>query len=327
MILAGVDEAGYGPVLGPLVVSVCAVEIPDADATDHIPSDDIPNVWKLLPGILSQKKCAKGRRLHVNDSKAVYSPSAGMKELERAVLCMAINAGTPCGSLQELLLGASDVAAHLGQYAWYHDGLDTQFPLEIDAMAVKISSNALSVACRAAKCQFVHYRSRVLLERQFNDAVSKTQNKASASFSLVASHFDDLMKRFGDKNLTIVCDRQGGREHYGNLLRMMFEEWSLEIESESPKRAEYRLKRGNQSVRIIFAEKAESLALPVAAASMLAKYTREALMHRFNCYWKKHNPELKPTAGYYTDGMRFLTDIAELRKMLGVKDEQLIRCR
>ena len=30
----------------------------------------------------------------------------------------------------------------------------------------------------------------------------------------------------------IVCDRQGGREHYGHLLRLMFEEWALEVNRE-----------------------------------------------------------------------------------------------
>jgi ribonuclease HII len=108
---------------------------------------------------------------------------------------------------------------------------------------------------------------------------------------------------------------------------MMFEDFRLSIISETDARSEYELTQGDRRARIVFKEKAESDCLPVAAASMLAKYTREALMHRFNKFWQSHNPTLKPTAGYYTDGMRFLEDIRPLRDKLGVHDLDLIRQR
>jgi ribonuclease HII len=85
--------------------------------------------------------------------------------------------------------------------------------------------------------------------------------------------------------------------------------------------------RGDDTVRIIFCEKAEAQCLPVAVASMLSKYLREALMSRFNAYWKSHLPDVVPTAGYYADGGRFLQDIDAKRKELGIPDEQLIRSR
>ncbi len=62
-------------------------------------------------------------------------------------------------------------------------------------------------------------------------------------------------------------------------------------------------------------------------ASMLSKYLREALMHRFNAFWAKHLPEIQPTAGYYQDGSRFLRDIEQKRKELGIADEILVRSR
>ena len=65
----------------------------------------------------------------------------------------------------------------------------------------------------------------------------------------------------------------------------------------------------------------------IAVASMLSKYLREALMSRFNAFWKGHLPTVEPTAGYHTDGLRFLTDINDKRLELGIADEQLIRAR
>ena len=60
---------------------------------------------------------------------------------------------------------------------------------------------------------------------------------------------------------------------------------------------------------------------------MLSKYLREALMARFNAFWKRHLPAVEPTAGYYNDGMRFLADIDLKRRELGIEDAMLVRSR
>ena len=95
---------------------------------------------------------------------------------------------------------------------------------------------------------------RVLCERQFNVMLSNTRNKASALFSIVAIHLDQLLRNYGEQNLTIVCDRQGGREHYGRLLRLMFEEWALEVVCEADGDSEYLLTRNGHTVRLMSPE-------------------------------------------------------------------------
>ncbi|HEX2971583.1 MAG TPA: hypothetical protein VHP11_04590, partial [Tepidisphaeraceae bacterium] len=129
------------------------------------------------------------------------------------------------------------------------------------------------------------------------------------------------------KDLVIFCDRQGGREHYGHLLRLMFEEWAVEVVGEGDGLSEYRLRRGEHAVQIIFREKAETQCMSVAVASMLCKYLREALMRRFNAYWQAMLPGLAPTAGYYTDGMRFMKDIQAKRQELGIAEGEMMRER
>ena len=42
---------------------------------------------------------------------------------------------------------------------------------------------------------------------------------------------------------------------------------------------------------------------------MTAKYLRELAMRPFNAFWQRHVPELKATAGYNTDALRFFKDI------------------
>ena len=324
MILAGIDEAGYGPLLGPLVVGCCAFEIDGADPA----ADELPCVWKRLKKHVSKNRTKQAKKLHINDSKVVYAYEGGFKEMERAILALLATRIDRVEGLEHLLgCCAKDAVDDILRYPWYQPYDGERFPLEQDFLPVRLFANALKQEMEACGARCVHLAARIVTERKLNDLIAATHNKGSALFSTAAIHLDHLIRTYGEQGLVIFCDRQGGRSHYGSLLRLMFEEWSLEIEREEESRADYRLLRNGHAVRIIFCEKAEAQCLPVAAASMLSKYLREALMTRFNAFWKQHLPDLTPTAGYYADGTRFLADIQQKRVELGIPDEQLIRCR
>jgi hypothetical protein len=285
-------------------------------------------VWKRLRKLVSRNRTKNGKKLHINDSKIVYSTDAGLKELERSILSLLATNRNSCDGLEDLIRHvASDALDDVRRYPWYQPFVGEKFPLEQDFLSVRLFANALRTEMEKCGARCCHLSARVVTERRLNELLSATQNKGSALFSTSAIHLDQLLKKFGDRGLVIFCDRQGGRSHYGSLLRLMFEEWSLEIIAESESRAEYRLLKGANAVRIIFCEKAETQCLPVAVASMLSKYLREALMHRFNAFWKGHLPTVEPTAGYYADGVRFLNDINDKRLELGISDDQLIRSR
>jgi hypothetical protein len=320
MIVAGIDEAGYGPLLGPLVVGCCAFDVGETST--------VPCIWKRLSKLVSKNRVASGRKLHINDSKLVYSPSNGLKELERSVLAMLCAGWEMPGDLVALLSHtAESVVAELPEYPWYQAGENESFPIEQEGLPIQLFANALRVEMERSQTRFVYMGARVVLERRLNQLMNATRNKASVLFSTSAIHLDYLLRTYGSQPMTIFCDRQGGREHYGSLLRLMFDEWSLEVLQEEDGHSYYQLHRGQDSVRIIFREKAETQCMAVALASMLSKYLRETLMRRFNAFWVKHIPEVAPTAGYYNDGTRFLRDIEMTRKQLGIADEELIRSR
>lgn len=323
MILAGIDEAGYGPLLGPLVLGCCAVRV-EADG------EAIPDLWKLLKAAVCDKRDRTGRRLHVADSKKVYSPSqksVGLKELERGVLATAGIAGIGADGFGGFLQAVhADAATAASEIAWYAPPADEAHPAETDAVNVRIAANALRHACGTANVTFLPPAAQVIFEPEYNRLCDALQNKAALQQTVLARLIYNLLESTTEP-LTLVCDRQGGRSHYAGFLRQMFGDWDLAVEREDEKRADYRLSRGDQVAKLIFAEKGESLALPTALASMTAKYLRERLMGRFNAWWRQHDAALKPTAGYWTDGQRFLADTIALRERLGIEDRHLVRSR
>jgi hypothetical protein len=323
MIVAGIDEAGYGPLLGPLVVGCSAFDLGPGDNIESLPC-----LWKRLRKVVSKNRLASGRKIHVNDSKVVYSPSMGLKELERSVLAVLCACGEMPGDMNALLeRTAAEVLGDLPEYSWYQRADSEAFPIEQQALPIQLFANALRAEMQRSETRCIHFAAQVILERRLNQLFAATRNKASVLFSISAIHLDYLLKNYGSQPMTIFCDRQGGREHYGALLRLMFEDWSLEVRQELDGFCDYRLHNGKNTVRVIFREKAEMQCMAVALASMLSKYLREAMMRRFNAFWARHRPEVAPTAGYYNDGERFLRDIEPERRRLGISDEELIRSR
>ena len=76
-ILAGIDEAGFGPVMGPLVVSAVVFGAGDQAGAD---------LWALLAPAVAKKPAKRHAGVAVGDSKRIYSPATGLVHLERGVL-------------------------------------------------------------------------------------------------------------------------------------------------------------------------------------------------------------------------------------------------
>ena len=79
--LIGTDEAGYGPNLGPLVVSATVWEAPD-----DVRGDDLFELLReTIVATPRQAKGGDGPRVAMADSKALYKPGGGLKHLERGL--------------------------------------------------------------------------------------------------------------------------------------------------------------------------------------------------------------------------------------------------
>src|SRR3954449_12319593 len=94
-LVIGMDEAGYGPNLGPLVLTATVWEVPGRPQTTDF--------WTAFAKIAERELADDDDRLHIADSKEVYSPARGLGPLERGVLAACgIKSRMPVG-LHELL--------------------------------------------------------------------------------------------------------------------------------------------------------------------------------------------------------------------------------
>src|SRR5262249_36645786 len=74
----GIDEAGYGPNLGPFVMTAVALRVPDDGAG--------ADLWQR-PAVAARRDTdPEDGRFLVADSKVVYSPARGLGPLETGAL-------------------------------------------------------------------------------------------------------------------------------------------------------------------------------------------------------------------------------------------------
>lgn len=342
MVLVGIDEAGYGPLLGPLCVAMTAFRVPDpeipAEGPDSAVAAKTPNLWTLLsrgvcksPG-RSGNTDAKGR-VAIADSKVLKLANSVVTthpliHLERGVLTfLRHRAGTPCAPGTDLELfdalhePAFDRVTQLaGAHAAY-EGPGRTIPACVPADALGINANAIARALASSGVEILDMACVMVFEPTFNSTVRTGLNKAEVSGMAVGALFRRAIARFaGLGKMGIVCDRQGGRMEYGPWLERAVPGAKVEIAGEDDNRSRYTLHRDDLGAQkragVAFVVEAERHHLPVALASMTAKYCRELAMSRFNTHWASiataQGLELKPTAGYSTDARRWLRDAERL---------------
>ncbi len=318
-IIAGIDEAGYGPTLGPLVVSATVFRIPDEKINE--------SMWDLLRDSCSPATKKRTQKLIIADSKKLYTKSSGITPLERTALVMlSLTDKLPTTFREYISAVAPNIVEELAAYPWYADA-SFNVPLSEGVGDIATRANAIKRNCKQQGVELLGVYSTPLLEGAFNQIVSRTHNKATALLGLVLKLMSTIMRKGRHEHVRICVDRLGGRQRYRDTLSTSWPTHTLKIVEESPQRSAYRLARASQIADIDFTTNGEDRHLPIALASVYSKYLREMCMHAFNTYWAKQMPGLKPTAGYYTDAKRWLADTDDAINQLGIDRNMLIRLR
>ncbi|MCC6672873.1 MAG: hypothetical protein IT458_17550 [Planctomycetes bacterium] len=312
--LAGVDEAGLGPILGPLVVAGVAMTGPAG-----------ADPYALLARTVSRTGHAAGK-VRVADSKKVHQGPRGLAHLERTALAfLGAWRGEVPGSLAAVLELAGADRARLARCPWYRD-LDRPLPLANDRRQLELQSHLLARDLAEHEVCVQHIALRPVDVEEFNEKLDRTANKGTAHFETYAEVLLTLLNLL-PPGAHLVADRCGGRMRYGGALRRLCPGVRVEVEHETALTSSYRIHRADPPLRLTFATQGEDRAFPTALASCMAKYLRELMVERLNAWFGARLPGLRPTAGYYVDGQRFLADVEPVVRAEGLARRLLLRSR
>ena len=331
LIYAGIDEAGYGPLLGPLCIAATVWEVDSTAA-----STDAPDLWALLRAAVCKRPTDRKSRVAIADSKKLKPPKEEdgaldqqLRHFERSVLAC-LQAASPTLSLAT----DSDLLAHLGAAPpagtpWYEGS--SPIPCCHDAAAVRIAANMLTQAMSAKSVRLNACRCIAIDAAELNSAHQQVGNKAAISGHAVWTLICSIVATHGSRvsHIRLALDRQGGRIRYMSDIRNNLPDWSIQVLQEDESGSRYLLRAtlngAPRTISLTFESRSEERHLPIALASMVAKYTRELWMARMNSFFGARIPGLVPTAGYVKDGRRFVSEIEPELARLGTARDTLIR--
>jgi hypothetical protein len=226
-------------------------------------------------------------------------------------------------------VGALEAALGIGpepDTPWRGDPT-TPLPRAADGARVARRGERLRAAAAAAGVELAGLRVTRVAPAAFNAEVARRDNKARALFTWVAPLLAQAWTLPGAGPRLAVLDKEGGRDRYLPLLGAAFPDARVHRRTaEGPERSCYALDRGGVRATVLVEARGERH-LPVALASMLAKYVRELAMEAWNAFWTRAVPGLRPTAGYPQDAARFLDAIEPARAQLGLDPACMVRAR
>jgi hypothetical protein len=305
----GIDEAGYGPNLGPLVMTAVVAET--SEVADRVRPLDL---WQDLAGTVDRAG-GDPARLWVDDSKAILRGGKGRDRLEAACLAAIHAAGLGrMDSLHQLLeaigAGATDEAElspwfdagePAGSWPWCWDR---------DRVEGLLARRCLEPVAGNWRLAGIH--TIVVGPMRFNRELAATDSKAAVHFAAFARLLRPLWERATDGvPTTVTGDKHGGRHYYLEPLLQVFADAWIDRGPEGAALSQYTIRDSARRVELNLIPKADGHHGLVALASIVSKTVRELWMDGFNAYWQARVPGLRPTAGYPVDAQRFRRAIEE----------------
>lgn len=319
-LLVGVDEAGYGPSMGPLTIGATAWRVPtsfDANAMTRL----------MEPEFLPKPLKPDSSHVPIGDSKKIHRDKLAVEGLLLGTrfLCFAADRSVNsewCSKIAEFAMLDWQRIAKIPWYApqpsLHSLHLDQAIPNQPEYFATalgKLNEHSVSL---------VGLRMRVIDEIEFNRQVDCMGNKSTLLSESSLGLIRELVTTFSHdaEPIEVYCDKHGGRNRYQSLLTFMFDQEWFGIEFESRDCSCYTSLWRGHAMRVQFKVGGDSI-FPCAAASIIAKWTREELMNRLNGFWRAQvTGGVASTAGYYVDAIRFAKEIEKTASQLGLDRDQ-----
>lgn len=313
--IVGIDEAGYGPNLGPLCVAASVWRVDDRLRPEQL--------YPALADLVGTTP--RDGRLTVADSKRLYQGSGSLARLELGVLGALRHLGRLSEVWRDLWPAIdAEASAQIDELPW-HAGYDERLPCAAAQTEVEQAAGQWQAA-RQRGVQLADLAGCVLFPARFNHALADHGNKAEVLLKTTTALLQRVLARCPDLPVQVLCDRQGGRKYYWPQVQDLFPERLVRVQREDAQASHYVAWQGGRPVTLHFEVAGERL-LPVALASMTAKYLRELAMRPFNSFWQRQVPGLKPTAGYPADAGRFLKQIQPVMARLRIAPDLIWRRR
>jgi ribonuclease HII len=288
MRLLGIDEAGYGPTLGPLAIVGVAAEAESLAA--------VSAAFALAA-------------TNVRDSKSVHTPGdiAAIEAVALPAIAW-LAGGMPETAAACFALLGEQPGAHLGM-PWLEPAATLRLPVAAAAVEPLSLPQVRPAGLTASLIQ----------PRMYNDRRRSGLNKAELELGEVGRLLAALKPATGPG--AAVVDRLGGRRYYRPALQAVWPDAIVLIECETAALSRYVAVGAGYSLEVGFHVAGESASPLTAMASCIAKYARELHMLLLNRYWHASHPKVRPTAGYPEDARRWLgalgdTAVAPFRDVL-----------
>ena len=316
MRLIGIDENGYGPVLGPLVVTSASLKLQNENFAPT------PDLWRLLG--IKKDPGSNSKKLLVCDSKMVFNTSR-KKELaaEETILAFFyLCFGFLPESADQFLKAVIDPSTtkyNPSCFCWKNN-LDLQLnttqrkDIRKNAGRLKKRAEQNGVSLEKPRC-FLFCPSR------FNEGL-KNGNKSD----LVLESGLNLIRRHGTDGQFHAClGKVGGLRYYREPISALFgPQCTVTPTREEKNNSAYKLGgAGKTAGTITYLRDGENNSFLIALASLFGKYTRELFWKKTRAFFNLPNYH----ASGYRDPLtkRFIRETEELRKRLNIPDDCFLR--
>lgn len=277
MLVAGVDENGLGPGLGPLVVTAIVLDVPDSgESALRLDGHALPR--------------------SVADSKLVFKRTVRSYAAGESVALALARALE--GASQALHVSAFLSAVTRGGCVAASDGAG---PPELHHAAIPMplwggDPAPIESALASAGIRVVDLACRVLFPAEFNSVRTTPGGKLALNYRV----FEEALALLGTCPSLALLGKIGGTRFYRPWLDASVRLREVETLGEEPAESRYRARFGGGPVELRFVRDGDATYLPIAAASLVGKYVREASMLCLNRALGFLDP-IPHASGYWSD--------------------------
>ena len=199
----GIDEAGYGPNLGPLVMTSVACRTPEGVAQGDL--------WQLLKAAVRRPHHKDDGRILVEDSKVLFGQASGIGALEKSVFAFLSPSLSP--SLTLFIESLSPDSSALRDEHWYTGR--TMLPLKAALEDIQVSAQRFAKSCQEAGITWGLVRSSIVCAPQFNNFLEQWHSKGAILAAGLVQLLRENLRVLEAKSVPVhfLVDKQIGRAH------------------------------------------------------------------------------------------------------------------